>query len=163
MTYQRNIGSLLQKDAVDDGADDLVETPQVSADDDAGDDHDHDALERLVARRPVDLAQLGVRLADELTALLLRLAAGLLLDGLLRRPDLLRARAARARGGLTCGCACRAPLPAGLACHLSRLPMQRVRAAPTAVLLELHAVGGVSLGLLRLVVTPLALRAGERD
>jgi hypothetical protein len=35
--------------------------------------------------------------------------------------------------------------------------------APAAVLLELHAVGGVSLGLLGLIVTPLALGAGERD
>src|SRR6188768_3504637 len=154
---------LLEQDAVDDRTDDLVEAPQVDADDGARDDHDDDALERLVARRPVDLAQLGVRLADELAALLLGLAPGLLLDGLLRRADLLRARAARARSGLTCGCACGAPLPAGLACHLPRLPMHRVRAAPAAVLLELHPVGGVSLGLLRLVVAPLALGAGERD
>ena len=47
--------------------------------------------------------------------------------------------------------------------HLPRLPMQRVRAAPAAVLLELDAVGRVPLRLLGLVVAPLALGAGERD
>jgi hypothetical protein len=41
--------------------------------------------------------------------------------------------------------------------------MSRVPAAPAAVLLELNAVGGVPLRLLRLIVTPLALGAGERD
>src|SRR6185312_7515676 len=47
--------------------------------------------------------------------------------------------------------------------RLARLPMRRVPAAPAAVLLELDAVGRISLRLLRLVVTPLALGAGERD
>src|SRR5207253_10718355 len=46
---------------------------------------------------------------------------------------------------------------------LPRLPMQRVAAAPAAVLLELDTVRRVPLGLLRLVVAPLALGARERD
>ena len=41
--------------------------------------------------------------------------------------------------------------------------MHCVPLAPAAVLLELDPVRGVPLGLLRLVVPPLALRAGERD
>src|SRR6266536_838379 len=45
----------------------------------------------------------------------------------------------------------------------ARLPVGRVRAAPAAVLAELHAIRRVSLRLHRLVVPPLALRAGERD
>ena len=93
-----------------------------------GDDHDDDALERLAPGRPVDLPQLGVRLADELSALLLGLAAGLLLDGLLRRPDLRpRARGVRSLRPVTGGRARRTALLAGLASHLSGLPMQRVR------------------------------------
>jgi hypothetical protein len=82
---------LLEKDAVDDRADDLIEAPQVGADDRARDDDDDDALKRLSAARPVDLPELGVRLADELPALVIRPPPGLLLDGLLRRPDLCRA------------------------------------------------------------------------
>src|SRR4051794_38896099 len=50
-----------------------------------------------------------------------------------------------------------------LAMVLARLPVQRVLPAPPAVLLELDAVRRVPLGLLRLVVPPLALRARERD
>src|SRR5207248_8505211 len=53
----------------------------------------------------------------------------------------------------------------GLPCHArsASLPVDRVTAAPAAVLLELDAVGRVSLRLLRLVIAPLALGAGERD
>src|SRR5205085_12358662 len=46
---------------------------------------------------------------------------------------------------------------------LTRLPVERVVPAPAAALLELDAVGRVPLRLLRLVVPPLAVRAGERD
>src|SRR5919197_5156217 len=46
---------------------------------------------------------------------------------------------------------------------LARLPMGCVRPAPAAVLAELDAVRRVPLGLVRLVVPPLALRAGEGD
>src|SRR4051812_12516070 len=53
-------------------------------------------------------------------------------------------------------------VPASLA-PLTRLPVERVLAAPTAVLLELHAVGRVPLRLLGRVVAPLALGAGECD
>src|ERR1700759_173554 len=49
------------------------------------------------------------------------------------------------------------------AMRLPRLPVSRVRAAPTAVLGELDAVGRVPLRLGRLVVPPLAVGAGERD
>jgi hypothetical protein len=41
--------------------------------------------------------------------------------------------------------------------------MNRVLTAPAAVLLELDTVGRVPLRLVRLVVPPLALGAGERD
>ena len=44
---------------------------------------------------------------------------------------------------------------------LSESPVQRVLAAPAAVLLELDAVRRVPLRLVRLVVAPLALGAGE--
>src|SRR5204863_10203482 len=60
-------------------------------------------------------------------------------------------RSAACRGA----CARSAPLP--------RLPMGRVAAAPAAVLLQLEPVGRVPLRLVRLVVAPLALGAGERD
>src|SRR5262249_44494241 len=46
---------------------------------------------------------------------------------------------------------------------LAGLPVRGVTAAPAAVLLELDPVRRVPLGLLRLVVPPLALGAGERD
>ena len=132
---------LLEKNAVDEGTDDLVEAPEVEADDRARDDHDDDTLERLAPRRPVDLRRLGVRLADELPALLLGLPTGLLLDGLLGRPNLLRARTARVDAPSAAARAGGATLSAGLACHLAGLPMHRVLGAPTAVLLELHPVG----------------------
>src|SRR5262245_45781136 len=72
------------------------------------------------------------------------------------------------RGCLLAGRATRvAPLSSGLASHerlsLPGLAMQRMTAAPAAVLAQLHAVRGVPLGLLRLVVAPLAVGAGERD
>jgi len=57
-----------QQNAVDEGADDLIEAPQVEADDRAGNDDNDDALERLASARPVDLPELGGRLADELPA-----------------------------------------------------------------------------------------------
>src|SRR5581483_7185684 len=74
------------------------------------------------------------------------------LGGAGRRP--LRARAAG-----DCRLLLGAPLPA----LLPRLPVHGVAAAPAAVLLELDAVRRVPLRLLRLVVAPLALGAGERD
>src|SRR5687767_9665389 len=46
---------------------------------------------------------------------------------------------------------------------LPRLPVHRVLPAPAAVLVELDPVGGVPLGLLRLVVAPLAFVARKRD
>src|SRR3954469_23228839 len=46
---------------------------------------------------------------------------------------------------------------------LARFPVRGMAAAPAAVLAEHDAVRGVPLGLHRLVVPPLALRAGERD
>src|SRR3954451_825673 len=47
--------------------------------------------------------------------------------------------------------------------QLAGLPMARVRAAPLAVLAQRDAIGGVGLALVRLVVAPLALLAGEGD
>src|SRR6266446_4627880 len=46
---------------------------------------------------------------------------------------------------------------------LARLPVRGVGAAPAAVLAELDAVRRVPLGLHRLIVPPLAHRAGEGD
>src|SRR5207302_9799501 len=46
---------------------------------------------------------------------------------------------------------------------LPRFAVQRVPTAPAAVLVELDAVRRVPLGLLRLVVATLAVRASERD
>ena len=100
------------------------------------DDDDNDTLQRLAAARPVDLPELGVRLADELPALVLRLPPRLLLDRLLRRPDLRCASAARGRRSVTGGSPRRTPLPAGLARQLPGLPMRRVPTAPAAVFLN---------------------------
>ena len=155
--------SALQKDAVDDGADDLVEAPQVRADNRAGDDDDHDALERLAAARPVDLPELGGRLADELPALTVGLSTGLLLDGLLGRSDLRCTATSRGSGSVAVSGSRRTPLSSSLASQLPGLPVRGVLAAPPAVLLELDPIRGVPLRLLGLVVTPLALGACERD
>ena len=46
--------------------------------------------------------------------------------------------------------------------RLPRLPVRRVMPAPAAVLLELDPVGRVSLGLIRLIVAPLAVLARKR-
>src|SRR3972149_6560990 len=73
------------------------------------------------------------------------------------------ATAPRGCGCVTAGVTSRAPLPSRLARQLPGLPVRRVATAPAAVLLELDPVRGIPLGLLRLVVAPLALRAGERD
>src|SRR6201989_325916 len=47
--------------------------------------------------------------------------------------------------------------------RLARLPVARVRPAPLAVLAQRDAIGVVALALVRLVVAPLALLAGEGD
>src|SRR3954447_6657425 len=47
--------------------------------------------------------------------------------------------------------------------RLARLPVARVRAAPLAVLAQRDAIRVVALALVRLVVAPLALLAGEGD
>src|SRR3990170_4014526 len=110
-------GSLLEQDAVDERANDLVESPEVPTDDGARDDDDDDALERLAPSRPVDLLELGIRLAHELPAGVLRAPSGLLLDGLLSRPDLSLAAAAGSRSAVSGGGPGGAALPACLACH----------------------------------------------
>src|SRR5262245_17591363 len=117
MTYQWNMpGVLLEQDVIDERADDLVETPEVEADDRARDDHDDDALERLRAARPIDLPQLGIRLPYELPALLRLPPSGLLLDGLLGRPRLNLAPAP-CRGAVSCRRSGRTSLPTRLAGH----------------------------------------------
>src|SRR5581483_4118497 len=70
---------------------------------------------------------------------------------------------ARRAGGLARRGAARAALLARLPSHLARLPVGRVRAAPAAVLLQLDPVRRVPPRLVRLVVAPPALGAGERD
>jgi hypothetical protein len=79
---------LLEQNAIDEWADDLVESPEVEADDGAGDDHDDDTLERLATTRPVDLPELGIGLAHELAARLRLSSSSLLLDRLLRGANL---------------------------------------------------------------------------
>src|SRR5437764_3135764 len=95
MTYQRNIG-LPQEDVLHEMPERLIRHPEVEADDRAGDQHDHHALDHLTLVRPLDLLQLGDRLGDEALAA----AAGdaphsprLALDRLLRRAHLRLARA----------------------------------------------------------------------
>src|SRR3954453_14671791 len=68
ITYQRNMPTSLQKDVADEGADQLVDAPEIGADDEHGDDDDDGSLDRLGPVRPVDLAELGDGLADEATA-----------------------------------------------------------------------------------------------
>src|SRR6516162_1025774 len=107
----------LEKDAVDDRSDHLVQAPEIEPDDRARDDDDHDALEGLAAARPVDLLELCVRLADELATRLRLLAAGLLLDRLLCRPDLLLATPAGRGGSCSRSGPCGSPLSPRLARH----------------------------------------------
>ena len=160
----------------------------VGADDDAGDDNDDRTLDHVLLRGPLDLLELAddsrmklpAQLPSERAAGLAgRRAASAGRGARLPSPPPRAGRRALAR--LAAG----APLRSRLACHRARsrsgsgeagtcasvtsvkpttgLPMRRMRAAPAAVLLELDAVGRVPLGLLRLVVAPLALGAGERD
>jgi hypothetical protein len=154
---------LLEENAVDEGADDLVEAPEIRTDDRARENNDDHALERLPTGRPIGLLELGNRLADELPALALGFPAGLLLDRLLGGPNLSRASAARSRCSITGGSPRRPPLSPRLAGQLPGLPVRRMAAAPAAVLLELDPIRGVPLRFLGLVVATLALRAGERD
>src|SRR5437763_11056821 len=57
--------ALLEQHLLDDFLPELVVQPEVSADDDAGDEHDDRALDHLVLAGPLDLLQLCDRLADE--------------------------------------------------------------------------------------------------
>src|SRR5581483_6526659 len=65
MTYQRNIWPLLDQEAVDEVLPDLVVRPEISADDEAGDEDDDCALDQLLLPRPLDLLQLGDGLPEE--------------------------------------------------------------------------------------------------
>jgi hypothetical protein len=111
----------LEKDAIDERADDLVEAPQVRADDRARDDDHDDALEGLAAARPVDLPKLGGGLANELAAAVLRAAPRLLLDGLLAGTDLGLAPAAPCGGTVARRGPGGSSLSARLACQLGYL------------------------------------------
>src|SRR5262245_9652891 len=105
--------SLPEKDVADEGADHLVDAPEVRADDEHRDDHDDRPLDGLGAVRPVDLAKLGDRLGDEATP-----AARRVLDGRDRRstgPSRLRDAAARLVRALVAGG------PAGVAALPARL------------------------------------------
>src|SRR5688572_29642513 len=103
MTYQRNIGGLnVEEDVADEAAQDGVGGVEVGADDGHGDDHDDGRREELALPRPLDLLQLGRRLAHEGTEATAPLAAraGLALrlaDGLDLAPA--RAGALRRSGG----------------------------------------------------------------
>src|SRR5436190_3178984 len=138
----------------------LVEAVEVRPDDEARGHHHERRLPRLLAVREVDLRQLPAHLAAEgeqaaeavsHPARALDLAAGLAL----------RLAGDRCGDGSAPGLL---PVTARGAGHASaRLLVGRVLAAPRAVLRELDPVGRVSLGLLRLIVAPLAVLARKRD
>src|SRR5918994_1783227 len=86
----------LSKNGLDDSLPDQVVDPQVEARDRAGDDHDDRSRGHLALIRPLNLAELGHRLADERAALRLA-AAGLSALSLLRRTNLSLARASALR------------------------------------------------------------------
>src|SRR5205085_6832848 len=140
---------------------------QPDPDDDAGDDDDGGRLDDLALTRPLDLLELGDRLADEVPAALgdrpddrLRRCVGSCRALPVYRPGALvrTGLAARVRTPLL------ATFGSVFACgHLPGFPVERVSAAPAAVLLELDPVGRVPLRLVGLVVAPLALGARERD
>src|SRR5262249_21129101 len=136
MTYQRNIGGaplLVQQDVLHERAKRLVCPVEEDADDGTGDQDDHRALHDLGPARPLDLLELGDRLADERkTAAARALRGALREDGrgrgleraaaVARAPGLGRAKPWRPRdaaaGALIAGSATRvAALPAGLARH----------------------------------------------
>jgi hypothetical protein len=108
----------LLNDPVDQRPEDLVEPVEIRGDDHAGDDDDDDALEGLGSARPVDLPELGGGLADELATRVLRATPGLLLDGLGRGANLLRAAPTPGRGAVSGGSTSRTPLSTGFAGHL---------------------------------------------
>src|SRR4051794_9107229 len=151
---------------------------QVDADDQTGDQHDRGSADDSLLARPLDLLELRPGLPDEmdrpragdvalvrarLPARGLRVAARAAVRG---RPGGATRRRAPCEGRLLL----RAPvaalltrLPRHARSGLPSLPMRGVRLAPAAVLLELDPVGRVPLRFVRLIVPPLALRAGERD
>src|SRR5919197_3128315 len=83
---------MVSENPVDDALPDEVVDPEVRPGDRARDDHDDGAGHDLSLRRPLDLAELGDRLADEAAALRLA-AARLPALSLLGRADLRLARA----------------------------------------------------------------------
>jgi hypothetical protein len=109
MTYQRNISidqfSLLpEQEPLYERLEREVGQPEIGTDDRAGEDHDHRAGQDLTLVRPLDLLQLGGGLGDEApTAASRAPATGLRLRGLLRRADLLLARAGTLRDALGLG------------------------------------------------------------
>src|SRR5438874_3936064 len=103
---------LPQQHFLDESLKDLIGSPQVGADDDAGDEHDDRALDHLLLPRPFDLAQLAPGLRQEMAPARLRR-----MDWLGHGSRHLRlARSARARRG---GIRLRPALPA-LVTRLSR-------------------------------------------
>src|SRR5207245_1589746 len=127
--------------------------------------------DRLLVR-PLDLLELGDGLLDETEGArardvpLLGARPARLGVAARRGPRRRTAWGRPAREGRFLLRAPRAPLLTRLSRHargLAGLPVRGVPAAPAAVLLELDPVRRVPLGLLRLIVPPLAVRAGERD
>jgi hypothetical protein len=70
MTYQWNIVERLpaEKDVADERPERLIDSPEIGADDQAGDDHGDRALDHVLAVRPFDLAQLRDRLVHKAAA-----------------------------------------------------------------------------------------------
>ena len=110
------VASLSEKDVADEGPNQLVEAPEIGADDHHGDDDGHRALNHLGAVGPVDLVELGPRLANEAAA-----RPGIVLDRGDGPTSAGRSRlgnAARLTRSLLSRCATRvAPLPPGLVGH----------------------------------------------
>jgi hypothetical protein len=109
--------SLPEKDVADEGSDDLVDPPEISAHDRHCDDDGNGALDHLGPVRPVHLVELGPRLTDEPAA-----ALGVVLD----RSDGSAATRSRgrlwdarpiARSRVARSAARIAPLPPGLVGH----------------------------------------------
>ena len=147
---------------------DEVGGPEIDADDDAGDQHDDDALDQLRLGRPFDLLELGPGLADEAWTPPPRAALGSCAGSgraaarawAWRR----RGRPARQGGslpGVTAPCGHAAAHGSGAPSSAS--PGERCDLRTSGSTSDLEPVGRVPLRLGADVVPPLALVAGERD
>jgi hypothetical protein len=92
------VASAAEEDILDETLEDKVGRVEPDADDQAGDQHDHDALDELILSRPLDLLKLAPRLTDEAAEAAARDAK---LAGRLGRPHWPRAGSGGALRDLT--------------------------------------------------------------